>query len=426
MRGKRLEGALACLSIAACCALAISFLSLSGADATGSDRSRDPRGGADRPQVPLPPLPKAKRLTPTEGFALELLSTQPPGNAVLSPDSVAAALAMAGTGARGTTATQIAKGLGLKGPSAFDSVGKLQEDLPTASLAVANGLFVQQGLQLQPPFVAGLERHFAATPEAVDFAGDPDGALRTINAWGSEHTGGVIPRMLSGLPAEARLVLADAVYLKARWKHDFEALSYSGPFKGADGRKQSAEFMYQLNGFHYGAGPGYKAVELPYRGSTLSLLAVLPVGSDLATLERRLQESGGLAAIVGGLSPHQVKLSLPRFHLHSEVDLEGPLTRLGMTAPFSDSADFSGITSAEALKIGAARHVADIKVDEKGTEAAATTGIVAIPTAGPAEPLHAVSFEADHPFLFFVRDDKSGAVLFAGRLTDPGAAAEPK
>jgi serpin B len=423
MKVKRLEGVLACLSTAACCALAISFITLSGADATGSKRSRDTRGGADRSRGSLPPLPKTKPLTPTEGFALELLGTQPPGNAVLSPDSVAAALAMAGTGARGVTATQIAKGLGLKGPSAFDSVGKLQKDLPTANLAVANGLFVQQGLQLQPPFVTGLERHFAASPEAVDFAGDPSGALQAINAWGSEHTDGVIPQMLSGSPAEARLVLANAVYMKAKWRREFESSdSFDGPFHRADGKKEQAKFMYQASKFRYGVGPGYKAVELPYRGSYLSLLVVLPVKSGVPILEGRIRESGGLGDVVDSLSRKPVELTIPRFHLRTEVGLERPLQKLGMTIPFSEAADFSGIAAGGGLEIGAVQHIADIRIDQKGTEAAATTGLEVTLAAGVAPLLNSVTFKADRPFLFFVRDDKTGAVLFAGRLTDPDEA----
>jgi serpin B len=110
---------------------------------------------------------------------------------------------------------------------------------------------------------------------------------------------------------------------------------------------------------------------------------------------------------------------MPRFHLRTEAELNGPLKALGMKLPFDEGADFSGITVVEALKIGQVQHIADIKVDEEGTEAAAATGLVVIPTSAEAPPRDLVVFNADHPFLFFVRDDASGAVLFAGRLTNP-------
>ena len=123
--------------------------------------------------------------------------------------------------------------------------------------------------------------------------------------------------------------------------------------------------------------------------------------------------------MVKGLSSRIVELSMPRFHLKTEAELNGPLESLGMKLPFSEAADFSGITTAEALKIGQVQHVADIKVNEEGTEAAAATGLVVVPTSAEAPPRNLVVFKADHPFLFFVRDDKTGAVLFAGRLTNP-------
>jgi serpin B len=412
-----MAAAMTCLSLAACAVLALSLTAFSGAAGTRTPK-RGPKVtlAVPRTKHALPPIDSAGPSSPGERFGLDLLSAQH-GNAVVSPASVAAALAMAGTGARGTTAEQIAVTLGLKGPTAFNSVGKQQAalireqtaasgDSPEApDLEIADGLFVQQGFPLSPAFVSGLQSHFGATPEALDLSGDPAGSLRAINAWGADHTNGIIPEMLSELPAEARLVLANAVYLKARWEKEFEAEeNFPGTFHRANGKGVSTEFMHQTDKFRYTAGPGYKAVELPYRDSTLSLLAVL----------------GG---IVGDLKPETVMLSLPRFHLHTEAELQEPLESLGMTVPFTEAADFSGITSAESLMIGAIEHVADIEVDEEGTEAAATTGVVMVPTSAQAPPIDSVTFNADRPFLFFVRDDKSGAILFAGRLADPSIVA---
>jgi serpin B len=430
---------LACLFLSACAALVLGLTASSGGAAPvgtaghGSARSgvvtAPPRAGRA-----LPAISPAKPLSPGEGFGLDLLGTQPPGNVVVSPASVAVALAMAGTGAGGSTAAEMAATLGLKGPARFDALGALlrktlagqaaaageSPDAPT--LAIADGLFVQQGFALKSPFVEGLQRHFGATPEAVDFLGDPDAALAAINAWGSAHTNGIIPQMLGGIPAETRLVLADAIYLKAEWRRKFEAEdTFPGTFHRSNGKPAKAEFMYQEDRFRYGVGPGYKAVELPYRASNLSLLAVLPVGTGVSTLERRLRTSGRLGPIVHGLASETVRLSLPRFHLRAEASLVAPLQALGMKAAFTEAADFSGI-AAEPLMIGAIQHDADIQVDEEGTEAAATTGIVVVPTSA-AVPRESVVFNANRPFLFFVRDDKTGAILFAGRITDPSAVA---
>jgi serpin B len=366
----------------------------------------------------------------TSSFGLDLLGKLPAGNAVISPDSIATALAMAGTGARAATAKQMAEVLHLKGPSRFDSIGGLQHRIFAAAaeagagnpaaptLTIANGLFVQSGYPLEPAFVAGLGEHFGATPETVDFLTDPAAATAAINAWADAHTNGVIPKLFDELPPETRLVLANAVYLKAKWRHEFEASDTSkAPFHRPGG-EVTTEFMHQQNRFPYAAGPGYKAVDLPYAGSKLSLLAVLPTTGSVGGLEARLRKSG-LAPVVNALAPANVELTLPRFHLNTEAELGSALEALGMKAPFGETADFSGISGNRELKIGVVRHIADIKVNEEGTEAAAVTGVGVVATAAPAIPPDLVPFKANRPFLFFVRDDATGAVLFAGRLTDP-------
>jgi serpin B len=378
-----------------------------------------------------PPAPR-----PSDGVAalgLGLLGKLPPGNAVISPDSIATALAMVGTGATGPTADQIASTLGLNTgvPGVFDDVGRLQRAIDSAqaragtghpgapTLTIANGLFVQSGFALKPEFVGGLGEHFGAAPESVDFGGDSPGAVAAINSWTSAHTNGVIPELFSELSPETRLVLANAVYLKAKWRHEFEKSdTYPAPFHRTGG-DVTAEFMHQENRFLYGSGPGYQAVDLPYRGSKLSITVVLPTGGgSVGALEGRLRK-GGLGPITHKLSLATVNLTLPRFQLHTEASLNPALEALGMKLPFSEAADFSGITSAAPLRIGEVRHVADIKVNEEGTEAAAATGVTVTVKSATAWPRPIVTFKADHPFLFFVRDDKTGAVLFAGRLTDP-------
>lgn len=384
-------------------------------------------GATDALAAKSPP----NRLTPsagTESLGLDLLGKLPPGNTVISPDSITTALAMAGTGAKGATARQIAAVLHLSGPTSFDSVGGLQHSIfaaqaaaaagnPAApTLTTANGLFVQSGFPLNPGFVGGLTENFGATPESLDFERDELGAVAAINSWTSANTNGVIPELLSKIPSATRLVLANAVYLKAKWRHEFEASKTApAPFHRSTGNV-SAEFMHQEHRFLYGAGPGYQAVDLPYRASDLSMLVVLPTAPGVGKLESLLGQTG-LPPIVDGLAPTTVRLSLPRFHLKAKIDLNRALEALGMTLPFHD-ADFSGITSAAELKIGEVRHIADIDVDEEGTAAAAVTAIRFVGKS-LKRPVESVVFNADHPFLFFVRDDKTGAILFAGRLTNP-------
>lgn len=384
---------------------------------------------ASQAKTPTPLSPG----TATGGFGLDLMRAQGPGNLVLSPDSVAAALAMTGTGGVGRTAEEIARTLHLKGPAALAAVGDLQRailarqaaaaagDPEPPTLEIANGLFLQQGLPFAPAFLSGAQQRFGAVPATVDFEGNPTGALEAINGWVSEHTRGLVPRILDSLPPEMALALANAVYLDADWKHPFRKSSTQpGVFHKAAG-KVTVDFMHQTKSLPYAAGPGYRAVALPYRSSTLSLLVMLPAGQKLGALQHRL-DGRSLARIAHSLAPRPVALSLPRFHLKTEAELTGALKKLGMPTAFSEAADFSRITTAAPLKVAFVKHAADFTVDEEGTVAAAATVVGVVPTSGPPRYPDLVAFNANRPFLFFLRDDRSGAVLFAGRLTDPAPA----
>ncbi len=359
------------------------------------------------------------------------MRSQGPGNLVLSPDSVATALAMTGTGAVGRTAREIAQTLHLKSPAVFAAVGNLQRSILARQAAaaagdpepprveIANGLFLQQGAPFEAGFLSGALRHFGAAPEEVDFAGDPAGALNAINGWVSDRTEGRIPRILEQLPEGMVLALANAVYLNATWKHPFKSSeTRPGAFYKAAG-KTTVEFMHEAESLPYGAGPGYRAVALPYRSSTLSLMVVLPVGQRLGSLQHRL-DGRSLARIARGLSARAVTLSLPRFHLNTDIELKAALERLGMPTAFGEAADFSRIMAGASLKIALVKHAADFSLDEKGTVAAAAT-VVAIAKSRGVRPRDAVAFNANRPFLFFLRDDRTGAVLFAGRVVDPAS-----
>ncbi len=361
------------------------------------------------------------------------MRAQGPGNLVLSPDSVAAALAMTGTGGAGSTAAEMARTLHLKGPAVFPAVGDLQlaitaeqtaaavGDPEPPTLEIANGLFLQQGLPFEPPFLSGAQQHFGAAPETVDFAGDPTGALDAINRWVNDHTKGLVPRILDSLPEGMALALANAVYLVAHWEYPFkQGETRPGVFHKATGQTP-VDFMHQTARLGYTAGRGYRAVALPYRSSTLSLLVVLPVSQRLGSLQHRL-DGRGLARIAHGLSKRSVILSLPRFHLNTDVELTSALKKLGMPTAFGEAADFSRITTAVPLKIAFVKHAADFTVDEGGTVAAAATVVGVTVKSAPLTPRDAVAFNANRPFLFFLRDDRTGAVLFAGRVTNPASA----
>ena len=364
-------------------------------------------------------------------LAVQLLRRLPPGNTVFSPQSISAALAMTGTGARGATAQQIARLLGLRSPAEFDAIGALDRTLlaeqrsrgsQAPTLKIADNLFLQRGFPTLGPFLTGLRERFAATPQLVDFANDPSAAARAINEWANKHTEGLIPSIVGRLSSRLRMVLANAIYLKAQWEAEFnQGDTKPGAFHGT--RTASVPFMHAEESLPYATGAGYAAVELPYRSSTLGLLVLLPSTGSAVSLQRRLTPAL-LAGIAKRLRRRPVALALPRFALSLTTNLDAPLEALGMTKAFAPGADLSGITKAERLRVGTVLHAAKIQVNEEGTLAAAVT-LVMLEALGRSIPRNLVFFDANRPFLFFLRDDRTGAILFAGRLADAASAPAP-
>ena len=402
------------------------------ANAAGTAPARSAAATAAPHPVTAPP---AAAVSATNRLSLSLLPRLGgDGNAVFSPYSIEAALAMVDQGARSATARQMQHVLGI-GPHAAvgaanaSLAARLKTDTAApagtpkadvATLLIANGLWVRRGLALVPAFTAALSGDFGAAPQALDFVGAPDAARGQINDWIAAHTAQLIKNLMGpgSIDARTALVLADAIYLKARWASPFVAAqTAAGTFTTGAGTTVRAQFMTQpAVTFGYGRGAGYQAIDLPYRNSRLSMLAVLPASGTLPRFERSLT-SATLQRIAGSLTGRMVDLEMPRLDLSLKADLVPVLSALGMPTAFADDADFSGITRSTSLKIAAVEHAATIKVDEAGTVAAAATGISLTPTAVQIGP--AIHLRLDHPFLLFLRDDTTGAVLFAGRVDDP-------
>jgi serpin B len=374
----------------------------------------------------------AAAATAENGFALNLLRlVGGSGNVVYSPYSVDTALTMAAAGAEGRTAAQIDDVLGASSKAAATAnAATLGHAIGAAApsgvagaptLELANALWIEQGVPLQAPFVTTLSHTFGAPPQGTNFSGAPDAARQTINAWVSRHTASLIQNLLpqGSVSAATVFVLANAIYLKANWATPFETrLTHDAPFTTATGQRISVPFMSATDAaYPYASSPHYQAVDLPYRSSSLSLLAILPTGESLTALQPTLN-AATLSSLAAALRNRQVNLLMPKLHLHTQTSLNGPLQALGMTDAFGSAATFSGITTKVPLRISLVEHAADLKIDEQGTVAAAATGIVgptaiALPTGPP------VTVNLDHPYLLLLRDDASGAILFVARVADP-------
>jgi serpin B len=269
---------------------------------------------------------------------------------------------------------------------------------------------------LEPAYLRALAERFGAGLRLVDYIGATEAARAEINGWVAEQTEERIEELLAQdtLDARTRLVLVNAIYLKAAWLVPFEEeATRQEPFERLDRSTLDVPMMHAIQSLPYATGQGWRAVEIPYVGEQLGMVVIVP--DDLAGFEAGF-DAASFESIVGALAPQQVALGLPRFGLETQVELGVVLADLGMPTAFTDLADFTGITTQEPLQISAVIHQANIDVDEEGTEAAAATAVVMRATGMPAEP---VAFTVDRPFVYALRDRVTGAILFLGRVTEP-------
>jgi serine protease inhibitor len=357
-------------------------------------------------------------------FGYRLLSEHPElltgGNGVVSPASIATAFAMARAGAVGQTADQIDRVFSLPGSNVGPAFNFLTDQWRTGQggpnapeLSVANSLFAQSDFPIERPFLDALARDFGAGVNTVDF--ESGQAAPVINAWVREHTRDRIKALFDDLPSFTRLVLANAIYLKATWASRFAAGSTrTAEFHRTSNGPVDVPFMRQTKSFDHAEGDGWSAVRLPYKGGDLSMWVLLPDGTGDPV---RLLDPDVLAKATTTATRRSVGLSLPKWDFRSDAPLTDILPAMGLTRAFTDAAEFPGI-SRHPLKVHQVMHRADVTVDEEGTEAAAVTGVSMVRVS---LTIPQVTFDADHPFAFVVLHDATRAPLFQGVVGDPSA-----
>ena len=364
-------------------------------------------------------------------FALDLhaqLRSQP-GNLFYSPYSLSSALAMTYAGASGTTAAEMEKALhlslGEETHPAFSALKDGLEDLQKdggVQLAVANSLWPMKGYPLLPAFLERVKSGYGAEIVPLDFAGATEESRQTINRWVEDKTREKIKDLIApgNLEPLVRMVLVNAIYFKGKWASPFKSeRTAPGDFFVSPDAIVLVPMMDQTHRFPYAETDDCQILELPYVGDGLSMLVILPKDRDgLAGIEARLS-SDFLAAWRERLAEREVHVILPKFKMTwGAALLNGPLQALGMVDAFSKTkADFSGMDGRpDWLYVGLVLHKAFVEVNEEGTEAAAATAVVMKYRSIPKPP---PEFRADHPFLFLIQDDRTGSVLFLGRVADP-------
>ncbi|MFL5241312.1 MAG: serpin family protein [Gemmataceae bacterium] len=367
------------------------------------------------------------------GLALYEKLRDSKGNLFFSPYSISTALAMTSAGAKGQTLEEMSKTLQFsldqtKLSPAFNQLIQSLNGDPKArkyQLNTANALWCQKGYGFEPDFLKLTEKDYHAGLKQVNFADDPEKSRQEINHWVEEQTKDKIKELLKPMmiTGDTRLVLTNAIYFKASWLKPFnDKATKEEDFVVGDGKKiANVPLMHHYQECLYTEGDEFQLLQLPYEGSQLEMVIVLPKMVDgLADLEKQLTQEN-LEKWRSKATTHQVTITLPKFKVTAEFELSNILSKMGMPTAFSKEADFSGITKDEKLAISYVVHKAFVEIDEKGTQAAAATGVVlARPSAVQAEKPRA-NFRADHPFIYLIRDVTTGSTLFIGRLVDPKA-----
>ena len=364
-------------------------------------------------------------------FALQILSELNVNdtNVLFSPWSLFDALAMTFVGARGSTADQMSKALGIKCPDSLQGIHQTQMQMKDiSSVKSANKIWVQKKLDLQSEFQAHLKNYFLSETGEVDYLQDSEGARQEINAWVEEQTKGKIKNLIpSGmLNALTRLVLTSAVYFKGSWLHEFPKHS-TKPMKfqidANNSLKVQMMFMNAKKDVSYHEEDKFQVLALPYVGERLTMNIILPKeGTSIDAVLASLKSGKALMkqCLSPSTRPKNINIYIPRFKFDFNKTYNAILQSLGLTDMFSDAvADFSGITSEKpGIKVNSVIQKAFIDVNEEGTEAAAATAVVM--TFGCAMPmLPPITFKADRPFVFLICDNKTNIILFMGKVMDP-------
>jgi serpin B len=392
-------------------------------------------------------------------FALDLYPrlSGAPGNLFFSPYSISTCLAMTYAGARGHTESQMGRVLRFRQGDALvhSSFAELQQQLSSAEkqkgpqlialppellaelndaekqkgfqLEIANALWIQKGEPFLPAFLKIAADDYQADVKQADFKNDADAVRGEINYWVAQKTINKIQDILppDSLDALSRLVLVNAIYFKDDWATPFnKAATSTQPFHLSASGQVDTLLMLHFGDVGYTENGDFQVVELPYIGGEQSMVILLPRQIDaLGQLEKQLSPAF-LDRLLAQMTKQRVRIELPRFKLESRFYLEDTLPKMGMPDAFIPrKADFSGINGSrrgdqKSLYINHVIHKAWIEVTEEGTEAAAAT-VVTMRLGSSAPPPPRLVIRADHPFIFLIRDTRSGSLLFIGRLADP-------
>ena len=370
-------------------------------------------------------------------FALDLYQQirSEPGNLFYSPYSISSALAMTYAGAQGETAREMADVFHFvidqqrlhpafnaldQGLSALGEIEIEAEGGEPFQLNIANAIWGQKDFHFEEPFLDTLAENYGAGLRLLDYIQQPEQSRQTINNWVSDQTEKRIRDLIpqGAIDSDTRLVLSNAIYFIATWLEPFEEkMTEEDTFYGLDGNELKVKMMRHGSdqSFGYYRGEGFQVVDLPYVGSQISMLVLVPDQGEFSNFEENLSFEQ-LTQVVESLEYTPMYLRFPKFEYESEIGLAQTLAKMGMPSAFSGAADFSGMTGSKDLYISDVFHKAFVSVDEEGTEAAAATAVVMKMVSAPLNP---VELTVDRPFIFLIREHETNSILFIGRVVEP-------
>jgi serpin B len=355
-------------------------------------------------------------------------------NIFFSPYSISSALAITSEGAKGTTADEIrsvfyfpvndsARREGYSAMNAGINTGD-----PSYSLRTANALWAEKTFPFLAEYTSTAEQYYGANITNLDFIGQPDESRKTINSWVEDRTENRIRDLIPAgvITPMTRLVITNAVYFKGKWVKQFDTnKTADAEFRTAPGKTMMVPMMQRTDEdavFLYAENSDLQMLSLPYEHSTgkqLSMVVLLPRADNLTGIEASLS-ADTLSAMLQSAGSQRVMVYLPKFTVKTGYTRMGDtLAAMGMPTAFSAGADFSGMDGRKDLFISDVIHQAFVDVNEEGTEAAAATAVVMRLAAAPGNPAPVPVFRADHPFIFLIRDDETGTILFMGRIANP-------
>jgi len=354
---------------------------------------------------------------------LEVCRESEEENIMISPMSVSYALGMTYNGAAGTTLDAFNEVLhfgALSNQEVNESYKDLMHQLLNLSkeveFALANSIWYKKDYPVLEDFIKTNEEYFLAAVEEADFS-DPL-TLDLINGWIEEQTNDKIKDMLDYIPGSAVMYLINAIYFNADWRYEFpKENTYLGDFKLENESKTTVDYMVVEGDFQYTSNDNFTAVELPYSDSSFSMLVMLPnPGSTVSSIAEAMDVSTWDSWFENS-QRQGVRVVFPKFKYEFKSLLNDPLMSLGLGVAFSDNADFSRIVSAGGIHISRVIHQTFIDVQEEGTEAAAATIVEIKENSSPGSG--SITFHADHPFIYLIKENSTGAIVFMGKVGRP-------